>query len=202
MSLFIETIKINNGRRENLAGHSYRMNKCRNAHFHEIREIDLADIIKVPEKHQDGIVKCRVTYGRSIEKVEFEPYVFRNPRSFILVNGDDVDYGYKYVDRSSLKRLFDSKGGADDIIIVKDGLITDTYYANILLQKEDKWFTPRSPLLHGTFRAKLLYDYQVQEADISNSDIYNYDALRIINAMTELTMHPDVRITRESIISE
>ena len=92
MSLFLETIKINNGRRINLEGHNRRMNTTRNRHFHEIRDIDLRDQIQVPQPFKQGIVKCKVVYGRKIESIEFEPYFFRNPRSFCLVEVNQFSY--------------------------------------------------------------------------------------------------------------
>lgn len=192
MSLFLETIKINNGRRENLDGHSRRMNKTRNAHFHEIRNIDLEDVIEVPQQYRQGIVKCRVTYGRKIEMVEFENYVFRNPRSFQLVSADHIDYSFKSADREPLTTLFNAKGRADDIIMVKNNHITDSYYANLAFLKDGIWHTPSKPLLTGTFRQKLVDNKKLVLANITPSDLGRYEEVKIFNALTEWEMHPPV----------
>jgi len=189
MSLFLETIKVNNGRRINLDGHSRRMNRTRNQHFHEIRNIDLKQKIDVPEHYQEGIVKCRVTYGRKIERIEFEKYHFSNPQSFLLVNADHIDYTYKSADREGLKLLFESRGEADDIIMIKNGLVTDSYYANLAYLKDDKWYTPEKPMLSGTFREKLLMNEKLVECNIHAEEVYNFEKFKIFNALTEWEMH-------------
>jgi len=194
MSLFLETIKINNGRRINLDGHNRRMNFTRNRHFHEIRDIDLRDEIEVPTEYEIGIVKCRVSYGRKVEKVEFEPYIFRNPQSFKLVNADHIDYKYKSADREALQELFAMKGEADDIIMVKDGLITDSYYANLVLLKDQVWYTPAKPLLQGTFRSKMLENEKLVEIDINEEELPYYEEIKIVNALTEWEMHKGVQV--------
>ncbi len=188
MSLFLETIKINNGRRINLDGHSRRMNYCRNRHFHEIRNIDLRDHIKVPSSFKKNIVKCRVTYGRKIERVVFEKYHFRQPTSFKIVEGNHLNYQYKAADRSALHELYENRGNCDDIIIIKDGLLTDSYYANLAFLKNGKWYTPTAPLLAGTQRKKLLDNGTLIAADINLATLQEYESFRIYNALTEWTM--------------
>jgi 4-amino-4-deoxychorismate lyase len=46
--------------------------------------------------------------------------------------------------------------GCDDIIIVRNGFVTDASYANLIFRKGDEWFTPATFLLAGTMRAFLL----------------------------------------------
>ena len=198
MSLFIETIKINNGRRINLDGHNHRMNFTRNRHFHEIRNLDLREAIEVPTKFSFGIVKCRVIYGRKIEKIEFEHYKFKNPRSFFLVFSNEIDYNYKFVERESLDKLYTQKK-ADDILIVKNGLFTDSYYANIALLKNGIWYSPKEPLLKGTFREKLIKNKKIVLKDIPYESIYNFEKIKIFNAMTEWEMHQPVDINTDTI---
>lgn len=198
--LFLETIKINNGRRINLDGHNSRMNYTRNRHFHEIMNIDLKDEIIVPEDFKSGIVKCRVIYGRKIEKIEFEPYIFKNPRIFQVVDADHVVYPFKSKNRKILTDLYIQKGIAHDIILVKNNLITDSYYANLAFSINDKWYTPKKPLLMGTQRTKLIQMGKISEIDIPIDELFKYESLKIFNAITEWGMHAPIHINSKNIL--
>ena len=200
MSLFLETIKINNGRRFLLDEHNRRMNYTRNRHFHEIRDIDLREIVVVPAKYSRGLVKCRVTYGRKVEKVEYEDYIFRDPRTFKIIAAEHIEYEYKYADRTDLDALFTQKGVADDLLMIRDGLLTDSYYANIALLKDQCWYTPARPLLRGTYRSYLLANEKLVERDIPVDEIMNFEKLKIYNAMVGWTGHRSVDINEVSVI--
>ena len=52
-----------------------------------------------------------------------------------------MEYNYKWEDRSQLDALYAKRENVDDILIVKNGLITDTLYANIAFEKSGQWFT-------------------------------------------------------------
>ena len=194
MSLFLETIKINNGRRINLDGHNRRMNRTRNRHFHEIRDIDLKEEIEVPSHFETGVVRCRVVYGRQIEDITFDHYHFKNPRSFRVLSADHIDYGYKSSDRKALNQLFSEKREADDIIMTKEGFITDSFYANLALLKDGVWYTPIRPMLKGTFREKLVSSEKLVQEDIRADELIKYEAIKIFNALTEWEMHEEVEI--------
>ncbi|GLR19757.1 4-amino-4-deoxychorismate lyase [Portibacter lacus] len=172
------------------------MNRVRNRHFHEIRDIDLRDFIYVPDEFQDGIVKCRVVYGRLIQEITFEKYHFRNPRTFKLVNANEISYSEKSLDRSALDSLYNMREEADDIIIVKDNFITDSYYANLAFLQNGRWYTPAKPLLEGTFRAKLIKEGKIIPRSIKAEDISDFSKLKIFNALTEWEMHDPVLISR------
>lgn len=56
----------------------------------------------------------------------------REIRSLRLVAADDeLDYHLKYADRSALARLLQRRDDCDEILIVRDGAITDTSYSNV-----------------------------------------------------------------------
>lgn len=69
---------------------------------------------------------------------------------------DTIDYRYKSTDRKELEALYALRGNQDDVLIVRNNLLTDTSIANVALEKEGVWYTPRTPLLKGTKRALLL----------------------------------------------
>jgi len=101
-----------------------------------------------------------------------------------LVHDNDIAYEYKWVDRPELDRLFSHKGEASEIIIIKDGKVTDGFYYNLVFEKEGKLFTSDTPLLQGTQRASLIQKGKITETTISEEDIFDFDKIHLINAMT------------------
>lgn len=185
MSRLIETIKVGKKEFYNLAYHQQRMNKTRKELFCIEDEINLAAELKIPATLSDSIFKCRVIYSEKILAVEFHPYEARNIKSLQIVNADDIDYSYKYEDRSKLQKLL-CKCTADDVLIIKNGFVTDTSYSNIVLSKNSKFFTPDTFLLNGTKRQKLLDEKIIEQTKITPSDILWYEKIFIINSMMDL----------------
>ena len=103
---------------------------------------------------------------------------------FLLLN--HISYGYKYLNRSELEALYKLRGSCDDILIVKEGCLSDSYYANIAFWDGRDWFTPDTPLLPGTMRAALLDQGLLQVARIVPGDMKNFQKIRLINAMNDL----------------
>ena len=156
MSPLLESLKLKDGIIQNLNYHQDRLNRSMEELFPTARKIDLAKEISIPENCKSGIFKIRVLYGQTIEKIEIEPYVFRSIESFKVVHHESIDYHLKYTDRQILQELFAKHGDCDDIIIVRNGLVTDSFAANLLFSDGEKWFTPESPLLKGTKRQLLI----------------------------------------------
>lgn len=150
--------------------------------FGEVTIQNLAHQISIPDDAQQGIYKCRVVYGRDIEQVEFVPYQQRAIRTLRRVPCDTIDYSHKYADRSLLNQLFAQRGNCDDVLIIKNGLVTDTSYANIVLYDGQRWVTPAHPLLRGTRRQYLMDIGLIQEAVIEENDLSHYQKFQIINA--------------------
>ena len=133
-----------------------------------------------------GIVKARVVYGeKGIEDVSYSPYTVRHVHSLALIQADHIDYTYKSAGREPLNRLFALRGACDDILIVKQGLLTDTSIANIALSDGTHWYTPAHPLLKGTKRAALLEEGILQEKDIRPEDLPSFSTVRLFNAMID-----------------
>ncbi len=146
-------------------------------------EIDLCDYID-PVGYLSR-TKCRVLYREQVEEVAYQPYRLRTIRSLRLVNRDTIDYQYKTADRSELDSLLALRDGADDILVVKNGLLTDTSFANIALWNGREWITPATPLLEGTHRAALLASGQLRPDDVHTDEIDLYQRICIFNAMIE-----------------
>jgi 4-amino-4-deoxychorismate lyase len=99
------------------------------------------------------------------------------------VCGNAIDYSFKFADRRKLDMLFEKRGNCDDIIIVKNGNITDSYVANLIFFDGQTWRTPDTPLLPGTQRAKLLYEGKISECKITPDDLTKYKKVGLINAL-------------------
>ncbi len=148
---------------------------------------DLSSLIPVPGDLDPGIFRCRVLYGREIKKIEFHPHRTRIIRSLKLLSSDQINYSYKYADRSLLDSLFEQRAGCDEILIVKNGFITDTSISNIIFRLTDgSWVTPDTPLLNGTMRMYLLESGRITEASVRPKDLPAFTGAKMINCMMDL----------------
>jgi 4-amino-4-deoxychorismate lyase len=186
MCRLIETIKIYDGQPENIFWHNKRFNETRFELFGINTTTDLAQLIHVPEEFRRGEVKCRIIYWEDIDLIEFESYVFRQVTSLKMVSDDFILYDYKYLDRSDINRLFCQKGKKDEILIVKKGLIRESSYSNVVFRDREEFFTPASPLLKGTKRAKYISEGRVKEKNIPVNDIGQFQEVHLINAFLDL----------------
>jgi 4-amino-4-deoxychorismate lyase len=143
-------------------------------------------LLKIPEPMKSRTIRCRITYSRNVENIEYEPYNLRFIRSLKLVYEDAIDYSYKYKNRDSLNLLLNNRGGADEILIVRDGLITDTTFTNVVFLKEGNWYTPNAPLLPGTRREHYLQLKQIIPIEIKPADLPLFEEARLINAMRSI----------------
>lgn len=183
MSPLVETIKLKDGKLYNLGYHQNRMNDALAELFPEARAIELTKVISIPENCSSGIFKVRVLYGPIVEAIEIDPYQFRTIQSLKLVDHESIDYHLKYTDRQILQQLYAQRGNADDIIIIKNGLVTDAFAANLIFFNGQKWVTPNTPLLKGTQRQCLLEQGIISEIKIRESDIPSFQKVGLINAM-------------------
>lgn len=188
---FIETIKVVDGKFLNLPYHMERMHATMIAFFNTTMFVELW-IGDIPEELRTGVVKCRIIYSHRSVKVEYERYQLRKIGSLNLVNADNLDYPFKYADRTCFNFLLEQKGNCDDILIVKDGYITDTSYSNVVFENTSGLYTPSTCLLAGTKRKQLLEKGIITQAEIKVEDIQKYNKLHIINAMIDL--HDNVKL--------
>lgn len=181
---FIETIRIENGIAENIAYHNERLNRTRRNFWKDCELIDLSIMIH-PDPHEKRVLKCRVVYEEEINEITYTPYILRNVSSIRIVFSDSIDYTYKSADRGLLNQLYALRKDADDVLIVRNNLLTDTSIANIALFNGTEWHTPTSALLKGTRRALLLDQKIIKEKDIYLKDISNYSRITLFNAMID-----------------
>jgi len=193
MSLLIESIRLENGVFNNLAYHAKRMNHARLSLFPGVQEISLDQVLANEKFPTQGLFKCRVVYDDKIKNIEYQPYTVKYITSLKLVHDDSVDYSFKYQNRESINKLFGKTESCDDVLIIKNGLVTDTSYANIVFKLVNEWLTPKTPLLMGTMRQYLLDAGMIHDAEIEINDIRKFESFKIINAMIGFEM-PEVSI--------
>ncbi len=153
---------------------------------HATRPLHLRELLEELNPPQSGWWKCRILYDGSGQEISLDSYHPKQVSSFKIVHDDQIDYRHKWADRSHLDRLYQQRGKCDDIIIIKDGKVTDSYYANLIFKKDGRWFTPESFLLPGVMRQKLLNEGVIQTADITALNIRNFEKVKMINALLGL----------------
>lgn len=195
MSLLLETIKTVEHNLINLEYHQQRVNRSIQDLFNKNAGINLDEEIKVPGHLGKGLYKCRVIYNLEITKVEFLPYKQPKIATLKLVTCKNLDYNYKFENRQAITKLLELKGRCDDILILKNDLITDTSFCNIIFCDGNNWITPSKPLLKGTQREYLLEKGIVSEAIIKSSDIYNFNSFKLINAMIDFETSQTLPVT-------
>ena len=196
MSLLVESIRIEDGKLPDLKYHQERMDFTRKTLFGSVKPVGIAE--SIPFIPKVGVWKCKILYSAGIVRVDMGDYKKRTVNSVALVEAD-VDYTYKYADRSHLDSLRSSRTDADDVLIVRNGLITDASSSNVAFFDGKGWFTPKTPLLAGTMRARLLDEGVLQAADIRPEDIAGFRKLALFNAM--IPWNEKIEVETKSIIS-
>lgn len=182
MCQWIESIALKDGVFLNLDEHQARINRTL-FDFSSNCQVDLLKMFLTLGLPQTGYYKVRVVYDiRQVVDISCSAYTPRCWNEFRLVKANNLDYSYKYVDRSvfdSLKR----ECPECEIIISKNGYITDTSYSNLVFHRKGEWFTPSTYLLAGTQRALLLREQKIKEAEINITNLASFDSFKMINAM-------------------
>jgi 4-amino-4-deoxychorismate lyase len=181
-----ETIKVENSKLKNLEFHQKRVDFTRQKFFGYEDKLDLA---KLSFDIQNGALK--VEYEKDFLKTTCRELKPRNFRRFKVLNSE-IRYDFKYVDRKNLDALH--VDGYDDIIITKNGLLKDTSIANIALFIKDTWFTPRTPLLNGTTRDRLIRNGFLKTKDLYIDDLKKAKHFAIMNALLDFKIIENLSI--------
>ncbi len=181
----VETIKISDGIPLYLEWHQRRMDYAFHVLFGTNNPFRLSELIVVENEFRKGVIKCRFLYNDREFVYEFTEYNPGQVKTLQLVHSDNIDYSHKYTNRTMINNLLEQKGAADDILIVRDGLITDTSYTNIVFFDGTSWVSPAEPLLEGTCRNRLLAEGKIKSTNIRPKDLKQYSVFRLINAMID-----------------
>jgi 4-amino-4-deoxychorismate lyase len=183
MPRFIETIKLLDGQLYNMSYHQERMDRTTFHFFRNSKHVNLLHHFSHFNLPQKGFFKCRVVYDRKILSMRFLPYAIKTIRSLKVVEANEIQYKHKLEDREELTSLLDKREDCDEIIIVKNKMVTDASYANLAFKRDDKWFTPITCLLNGTMRQNLIDQRKIKPKTISLDDISKFEKVKLINSM-------------------
>jgi 4-amino-4-deoxychorismate lyase len=197
MCLLLETLRISDGKLKNVGVHNERFNRSRRELFGIETGLKLETVIDIPRSFSSGKIKCKIVYSTEIISITFSEYQIRKLETLKIVESNSIEYSYKFKDRHPIEKLMYGIK-ADDILIVKNGFIMDTSYANIVFYDGSKWFTPFSPLLHGTARSRMLAENLIHPEEIRKSDIKLFKYAKIINAMIDLEDSCEININNIS----
>lgn len=183
-----ETLAIENGKVQNIEYHQARYERSLRRFYGKsaVKIHSLLELIRLPAHLQNQLVRCRIDYNADSTQIQYVEYARKNYRTFQPIICNDIDYGLKYSNRDLLNHLFAQRRNHDEIIIIKQGKVTDCSIGNLIFRQGNQWFTPDTPLLHGTQREKLLCEGKIQEAVILLEDIPQFDEIRLINALNGL----------------
>jgi len=184
--VFVEVLKVKNGVFINIQTQLERIYRTTLHFFSKPLTVNLTNNM-IPVDLQNELVKCRIVYSKEIISINFEVYKMRNIQSLALVENNTIEYSYKYKNRDEINELLSQHTDCDDILIVKNSLVTDTSYSNVVFKDFDgKLYTPESTLLAGTKRQKLLDKGIIYKKAISINDIKSYVGVYLINAMMDI----------------
>ena len=142
-----------------------------------------------------GKVRCTITYDAHLFHMQYYAYETRKIESLTIVPADpQYDYGYEYADRQEIVRLFEERGGADDILITQNGWIKDSSIANIAFEKGGRWYTPAIPLLAGTTWKRLVASGILIPTPVHQKEIRKFEAFKLFNALNAFEDAPSYPI--------
>jgi 4-amino-4-deoxychorismate lyase len=193
---FFETIRYSNSVAENLFFHQQRVGLT---FIHYGKTINL-DLLQIDFKSDailygavnDCVYKCKIMYDlKGKYTISFEPYQIRPIKTFTILDIGTNEYSIKLTDRTWINDYVKSVE-TDEVIFIKDGLLKDSSYANIVLFDGREWITPANPLLLGTKRALLISEKKITEKEIHVGQLKEYTTLKLINAMMHWDESPTI----------
>ncbi len=180
-NLLVESLLISKNLVHNIDYHNRRMNRSMKELYGIDDFIDLKEIITIiPE----GLHKCRVIYSDRIHEIHYLPCHVISRKSFRFIESN-ISYRHKYVNREKINSLLAKKGEAEDVIIVKNGLVTDASSSNVAFFDGSSWITPASPLLPGTTRQRYLDSGLLTEKDITVNEAEKFKKMALLNAIID-----------------
>jgi len=181
-----ESICIKEGKILNANWHEKRFKKSYENFYSKKAKFKLVEKISIPYFYKKGLVKLKIFYNENGKEIQFKKYIKAEINSIKIINSDSLDYKLKYSNREDLNKLFKFRGPCDDILIVRNGKITDSLYANVVFYDGKSWITPEVPLLRGTCRDRLITEGKIEPRDLTLKELKNFKGVKLINAMRDL----------------
>jgi len=181
MSDFLETIKAVDGQLLHVEYHQKRYENV----LLSLGCDDIKNLLDYLDPPKVGIYKCRLIYNQDTIDIEYKEYQKRDISLFKLIFDNDIEYKNKTVLRDDIDNLYNQRDECDEILIIKNLLVSDTSIANIAFwdDKLATWITPKQPLLKGTTRERLLDEGRIVEAEIGVHELRRFQKVALLNAM-------------------
>lgn len=188
MCHWFETIKIENGQALNLKWHQKRIDSTLQHHsitpnFH------LNDFFNTERLPAEGVYRLRIEYHATIVDHRISPYAPGALNTLKIVEANHLTYNFKSTDRTHLESLKLQRENCDDVLIVKNKLITDISYANIVFITERQFLSPIKPLLPGTQISLLAEQGIIHLCEIQPSDLKQFKGWIPVNALLGFNPH-------------
>lgn len=180
-----ESLCVLDGEILNSKYHIARFRSSYESYYSHTPPYELLSSICIPSEYTKGKVKLRIDYNETTYSTVFSYYKPREINTLNLIQCDDIDYSLKYADRSKLNALASQCVPADEVLIVKNGELSDTSFSNIIFLLGDKWITPLNPLLNGTCRQRLIDEGIISPESIRIDDLKLCSKFMLINAMND-----------------
>jgi 4-amino-4-deoxychorismate lyase len=178
----LESIRIENGEIQLFSLHQKRMQKSLQSMGKKMGFL-LSECVSIHKFDKHNIYKLRIAYNHTHFQSEIIKYYPKGIKSVQLVKDDNIEYELKYSNRTIIEKLYHKKQNADEIIIVKNGEITDSSFANIIFFDGKEWHTPKTPLLKGVMREHLLSQEKIKKKSITTQKLTQYKTFMFINAL-------------------
>ncbi len=196
----LETIRYEAGKLHLLERHQARMLRSLNAFTQGSPMQDFLKnrgLVGLLQEHFDfndlealQIYKVRLVYDEEgIDLVEALAYKVLSFKGFYTQDiKPDFDYEHKYLDRSCFDDLLRDSRAKDGLlpIFIREGLLTDSHFTNIVLQIKGELYSPEEPLLRGVMREELLERGIIKSKALSLYDLEICEKIILINAMLPL----------------
>ena len=137
----------------------------------------------LPELPTNGLHKLRFIYNKRASSFEIAPYEARKIESLKCVEINTYNYDLKFTDRSGIDRASALRGDCDDVLMTKNGLLTDTSYCNILLFERTDWITLEKPLFKGVQREYLLDERIIKVGEIHMENLTKQESFQLVNTL-------------------
>ena len=182
MFRFIETIRVEDSQIFLLDLHQERMDRVF-SHYGKENPYMLKEYFLQQNHDEHGLYKWRIIYDLNGGiHCQMIPYAVEIHNNFELINGNHLEYSFKYENRDEINKL-KASASAEAVIFYQNGMITDTSYSNLIFKKDNEWYTPETFLLNGVMRQHLLKSGKIKTLEIGLENIKEFSHFQMINAM-------------------
>lgn len=151
--------------------------------------VDLVDLARTqPDRPMRVRLTASATGQIAVETTDLEPLPspLRVTFADLDVEPNDPRLWHKTTAREIYDRALATPPQVDDVLLInRNGEVTESTRANLVLRLDGRWLTPRreAGLLDGTLRAELLDEGVIEEAAVTKAMVHSAEALYLLNSV-------------------